>query len=191
VGGINCAIDDHNVASGTCSATFVYGTVVSLTATPGADALFNGWGMDCSGFDATNCHVTVTGNKHVTSGFEQGIPLHVAVSGQRIERSAFPVGTIIDQWGGVVTITSTTPAWAGLFSYTCGVQTGSVIAIQGTMGPSSVACDFSVLRLDYGASAAPGPGAVRHDWTGDCAGAAGCALSLTGPRSIGMTFSKP
>jgi uncharacterized repeat protein (TIGR02543 family) len=54
VGPISCA-----GSSGTCSANYTYGTVVTLTATPAGGYAFTGWTGSCSG---TNAMVSVTMN---------------------------------------------------------------------------------------------------------------------------------
>lgn len=53
--GISCAVSDVT-ASGTCSASFATGTVVTLTQVPGAQSIFQGWGGDCTG---NPCQVTM------------------------------------------------------------------------------------------------------------------------------------
>jgi RHS repeat-associated protein/uncharacterized repeat protein (TIGR02543 family) len=51
-----------------CSALYDWGTAVTLTATPSADALFNGWTGACTG-TATTCTVTVDQAQNVTADF--------------------------------------------------------------------------------------------------------------------------
>jgi hypothetical protein len=52
----------------TCTASFVDGTMVTLTAEPAADSLFTGWSGACSG-DATTCDVTLSAAQDVTATF--------------------------------------------------------------------------------------------------------------------------
>lgn len=51
----------------TCSATFQQGTKVTLTAIPGANSTFAGWGGSCSGMN--QCILTVTQDMSVTASF--------------------------------------------------------------------------------------------------------------------------
>jgi len=57
-----------NNCSGTCSNNFTYGTVVTLTETPGTDAQFSGWSGSCSGA-GTSVNVTVDSAKTCTATF--------------------------------------------------------------------------------------------------------------------------
>ena len=55
----------------TCTASFTQNTVVTLTATPGANSVFNGWsGSGCSG--TGTCVVTMTSAKAVNADFAKG-----------------------------------------------------------------------------------------------------------------------
>lgn len=62
--GINCG--------GTCSASYVEDTVVTLTATPNTGWRFVGWGGDCSGTN-TQCTLTINGSKNVTASFRPNL----------------------------------------------------------------------------------------------------------------------
>ena len=59
--GINCGSD--------CSETYNYGTVVTLTATAGENALFDGWSGACTGM--AQCVVTIDEAKNVTATFKK------------------------------------------------------------------------------------------------------------------------
>ena len=62
-GGMNCG-------GGTCSATFVSGTVVNLAAIPdGLLSVFLSWDGACAGILDPSCTVTMTGNLSVTATF--------------------------------------------------------------------------------------------------------------------------
>jgi YVTN family beta-propeller protein len=63
---INCT-DTAGVQSGTCSASYVAGTTVSLTAVPVEPTTFGGWGGACSGFES--CSVLMNSNQSVTASF--------------------------------------------------------------------------------------------------------------------------
>ena len=59
--------------STTCSATFVTGTIVNLTATPQGGSTFVGWGGACSGAGA--CSVDMSANRAVTATFDPPVSL--------------------------------------------------------------------------------------------------------------------
>ena len=61
--GISCGS-----AGATCSLTYVTGTVVTLTATPDAGAIFGGWNGACVG-TATTCTLTMSADKSVSPVF--------------------------------------------------------------------------------------------------------------------------
>jgi uncharacterized repeat protein (TIGR02543 family) len=63
--GIACA--------GACSAIFLDGATVSLTATPGSGDTFSGWSGDCAGQAAT-CGVTMGGARTATANFTSATP---------------------------------------------------------------------------------------------------------------------
>lgn len=69
--GINCP--------GTCVASFARNTQVKLTASPGTNYFFEGWGGNCSGKNV--CNLTVTGPESVSASFVSGKTLTVSMSG--------------------------------------------------------------------------------------------------------------
>ena len=67
------ASGDSSINCGSsCSATYAYGTNVTLTATPGSNYLFQSWSGDCSGA-STTCTVSVTSARNVTAKFRAKI----------------------------------------------------------------------------------------------------------------------
>jgi PKD repeat protein len=56
----------------TCSAPYEVNTAVTLTATPGTNSEFAGWGGACTGTDV--CHVTMSEARSVTATFNQPLP---------------------------------------------------------------------------------------------------------------------
>ncbi len=125
-GKINCG--------GTCSVTEDAGTVVTLTANPPSNAVFNGWSGACTGNQLT-CSVTVDGVLNTTATFTTVYTLSIGRGGSGtvtgIPDGAF--GTTINcgsscsakfQQGTTVTLTATPPAghvfvnWTGSCSGT-------------------------------------------------------------------------
>jgi hypothetical protein len=74
--GISCprAIDIRagETGPGTCSASYVPGTLVTLTATPASGSRFAGWSGACSG--TRSCVVTMNSDQTVTAAFTQVAP---------------------------------------------------------------------------------------------------------------------
>ncbi|MGA7918603.1 MAG: putative Ig domain-containing protein [Candidatus Acidiferrales bacterium] len=70
LGQINC-VETVGVASGTCSATYLSGTVVTLAATPSTGTSFNGWST-CTGTGP--CSVRVNSNQTETATFGTVVP---------------------------------------------------------------------------------------------------------------------
>ena len=53
----------------TCSATFLSGTLVSLSAVPSASSTFSNWSGACTGTDPNGCSVTLNSDQSVTATF--------------------------------------------------------------------------------------------------------------------------
>jgi uncharacterized repeat protein (TIGR02543 family) len=92
---------------GTCSTYVSYGTAVTLTANPGAGAVFAGWSGTCAGQGQT-CSFTVAGPQAIGAEFDQS-SYTLSVSGGRLSSSpagincgsggacsaTFPRGTVV------------------------------------------------------------------------------------------------
>ena len=63
---IDCAVTTGTASTTGCSATYLQGTSVTLTATPATNHTFSGWSGDCTG---STCVLTVSGNRAVTASF--------------------------------------------------------------------------------------------------------------------------
>ena len=79
----------------TCSAMYVPGTTVTLTATPASGYIFTGWGGDCAscGTDPT-CTVTMNSDKNCTATFSREERLSLALkstSGRPGDKVTVPV----------------------------------------------------------------------------------------------------
>ena len=144
--------------SGNCSATYLAGTVVTLSATPSVGSVFDGWGGACSG--ATVCSVTVSQARSVTARFvTRNFALTLSASGDG-------GGTITSGQG--VSPELSCRASAGAATGTC---TGAYPA-------------GSVLTL----TAAPATGSRFGGWTGGCNGAESCTVTMDQARAVGATF---
>lgn len=68
-GGSVTVVNTGAVCGGTCSASFLSGTLVRLTASPDAYSSFTGWSGACSG--AASCVVSMDNVKKVTANFKR------------------------------------------------------------------------------------------------------------------------
>ncbi len=59
-------------STGTCSASFLLGTNVSLSATPQVDSTFTGWNGGCSG--STSCSVSLGSSQTLVAMFTEKVP---------------------------------------------------------------------------------------------------------------------
>src|ERR1035437_400252 len=65
-GGIDCLTGNSNV----CTATYLEGTVLTLTASTASNSTFTSWSNDCTGM--APCLLAMTTNKNVTAQFGLG-----------------------------------------------------------------------------------------------------------------------
>ena len=141
-------------SSGTCTADFASGSLVTLTAEPGSGATWSGWAGACAGSSLT-CNVTLTSDQSVTGTFTTTPPpppttqaLSVTVNGAGTVTSS-PAGLTCSSGtctadfasGSLVTLTAepgsgaTWSGWAGACagsSLTCNVTLTSDQSVTGT-----------------------------------------------------------
>jgi len=148
VGGISCA-------TGTCSASILSGTSVTLTATPGTDYGFTGWTGACSG-TALTCTVSMSAAQSVTASFfpytlsvtdagtgsgtvtsnPSGISCSAGTCSALFAQNASVVLTASPSTGSVFT------GWSGACSgstTTCTVALSAAKTVTATFGPATVA----------------------------------------------------
>jgi hypothetical protein len=79
--GLSCSLQGLS-GSGACTALFIDGTTITLTANASSGSTFRGWGGDCATATGTTCTLLVTGgNKAVTARFDPPATLTVVPSG--------------------------------------------------------------------------------------------------------------
>ena len=155
-GGISCATSNI----GACSASYLAGTSVTLTATATAGSGFTGWSGACSG-TAITCVVPMAAARNVTATF-------------------FPyLLTVTDAGTGSGTITSSSGAFTCGSSGTCTTTT----CTSGTCS-ASLAGGTSVTL-----AAIPASGFLFSGWTGACSGTAStCTLTMSAAQNATATF---
>jgi hypothetical protein len=146
--------------SGNCIATYVAGTVVTLSATPSIGSVFDGWGGACSG--ASVCSVTVSQARSVTARFvTRNFALTLSAAG--------------DGGGTIATDEGASPELSCQAS--AGRATGACTAVY----PAG-----SVLTL----TATPGAGSRFGGWSGACSGNESCTVTLDQARAVAATFER-
>jgi serine protease len=144
--------------SGNCTATYLAGTVVSLSATPSLGSVFNGWSGACSGTGP--CSVTLSEARSVAARFvTRSFALTLAASG--------------DGTGTIATGEGAAPPLS------CRASAGTATGACGATYPSG-----SVLTL----TATPGAGSRFGGWSGACSGSERCTVTLDQARAVGAAF---
>ena len=159
--GINCGTD--------CAGTFNVGAMVNLTAVPGPNSAFVGWGMSCSGSGA--CNVSMNSDQFVGANF---VAQDFSIAAASTDLLVQPGGQVTD----VLTITPLNVLpFAGTIQVTCNMLTSNL----GDTIPAP-ACTFSP------ASVSPGSNAVTTTMTIAAQPAAKLA-SAASPRNSRALFA--
>jgi hypothetical protein len=159
--GINCGTD--------CAGTFNVGAVVNLTAVPGPNSAFVGWGMSCSGSGA--CNVSMNSDQFVGANF---VAQDFSIAAAATDLLVQPGGQVTD----VLTITPLNVLpFAGTIQLTCNMLPGNF----GDTIPVP-ACTFSP------ASVSPGSNTVTTTMTIAAQPAAKLA-SAASPRNSRALFA--
>ena len=197
--------------------TYVYGDVVTLTATANAGYTFSNWSGDATG--STNpVTVTINGNKNVTANFTQNqytLAVNIAPSGSGLVTKVPDKTTYV--YGDVVTLTATGNA-GYTFSNWSGDATGSTNPVSLTInGNKNVTANFTQNQYTLTANIAPSDsglvtkvpdkttyvygeqvtltaaaasGYTFKDWSGGLTGVQNPAtITMNGPKNITATFS--
>ena len=198
-GGIQCGAD--------CSEPYNPGTVVTLTATPGANSVFSNWSGACSGASPT-CDVTMDLAKSVTATFTTTV---VPTRLLAVTTAGTGIGTVTSSPAGiacgadcsepynlntVVTLTAT-PSAASVFSGWTGACSGSSVTCNVTMDAAkSVTATFTLKPVLTVAIYGTGTGTVTSapagiNCGGDCSEAysPNTVVALTAVPSTGSVFS--
>jgi len=152
--GINCP--------GDCNESYVSGTPVTLTATPGGGSVFGGWGGDCSSFGGPTCSLTMAGPRNVSATFS--VP------------TTFRLTLNVQQTSSVIAGVDVTP---------------STFGFCGSAPPPGTTCTEDYMPGTT-VTLRPVAETGNHlFWTGDCSSfppAQSCVLNLTQNRTVGATF---
>jgi Tol biopolymer transport system component len=163
--GIDCEFD--------CSEAYLAGTVVTLTATPEANAVFAGWTGPCTG--TGTCVVTMNGDVAVTATFD--------TANVTVTKAGDGSGTVTSSPAGIdcgndctepylpgtnVTLTAV-PAARSVFVGWSGACTGTGACVIAAASDASVTATFDTARL-FVAKAGDGGGTVSSSPAGIACG---------------------
>ena len=159
VGGIACG--------SACSAGFAAATVVTLTATPAAGSVFDGWsGAACAGSTSPTCVLTVDAAKAVTASFASAAPGSYTLA---VTRTGTGSGTVTSSPAGIVCGSTCSAAFAAGSTVTLTASAGSGSAFGGWSGGgcsgTAATCTLS-LNAAASVSAAFGPASCNTPVSG-------------------------
>jgi hypothetical protein len=158
--GITCTVGA--TAPGACSASFVDGSTVTLTAAPASGSTFVDWGGDCAGTTGATCTLTVSpALRGVTARFAlpQGLTVSIGGTGDGV------VGATITGGG----------------TLSCERRDGR------TGGTCSATAPFNTVVTLV---ATPDAHSTFAGWTGACSGTGPCTVTIDQARSVGATFTR-
>jgi hypothetical protein len=139
----------------TCSATFPYGTTVTLTATPGADSTFSGWTGDCYG--AGGCSIVMTEARMVNASFS------IAYRSLTVSRNGAGNGTVTSapvgiscgstcfatyQHGTQVTLTAAADASSSFAGWSGGGCSGTGTCVVMMDQARTITATFTLINAD-------------------------------------------
>ncbi len=138
--GIDCGSD--------CIETFIEGTTVTLTATPPAGSIFQGWsGEGCTG--TGTCTVIMSASRTITASFQSGHRLDVQVSGSGTVTSSpagIDCGSDCDEIfavGTSVTLTATPESGGRFLNWSGGGCSGTGTSCTFTVSTTTVVANFT------------------------------------------------
>ena len=186
-------VGQGTVAKAPDQATYTYGQVVTVTATPATGWSFSEWSGACTGSGA--CVVTMDGDKSVTATFTQNAyTLDVTVVGSGTVAKSPDQATYT--YGTEVTLTPT-PATGWSFSAWSGACTVSGACVVTMDGNKSVTATFTLnTYLLTVSKTGTGSGSVTSDPSGiDCGSTCSASydydtpVTLSAVASPGSTFT--
>lgn len=116
----------------TCSADFVTGTTVALTASPAAGSAFAGWSGACSGTGA--CTITVSAAVSATATFTLAVPPDFSLSASPLTPGRVSAGAPSTS---TVNVTSA-GGFSGSVALICSVQPMPTLAPKCSISPSAI-----------------------------------------------------
>lgn len=141
-----------------CQFEYPLDTIVALSAEPGEDSAFDGWGVGCSGTGI--CQVTMSADQTVTAQFHGLVAVILTVQGTG---------------GALGSVTASSPTEAPEICDLSGANPNQCFVVW----PGGTAVTLT---------ATPATGSVFAGFSGSCSGTAPCSFSLAGDTPVGATF---
>ena len=190
-GGIACPTD--------CTASYIQGTMVTLTSQAASGNIFDGWSGDCTGSDAT-CVVTMDTARSVAANFATSESLSVSITGSgsgavtsdpaRISCATGDTGTCTSEFSlnGQVALTATSDAGSAFTAWggDCAGTVGTICQV--TMDAAkNVTAAFDLVPRELTVNVT-GSGSVTSD-TGGIACPGTCSASYPNGTLVTLTAS--
>ncbi|MBL9014318.1 MAG: InlB B-repeat-containing protein, partial [Myxococcales bacterium] len=199
-GTVSSSPDGITCSSGTCSADFDPGAVVTLTAIADASSVFAGWSGACTGTTPT-CEVTLAQSASVTATFtlaQYAVTVTKAGAGMgTVTGSGINCGTtctmMVDH-GTMLSLTAT-PANLSVFAGWGGACSGTASCTVTVTGPTAISASFPLdtptLFVSKGGNGDGTVTATGINCGADCdeTYTAGQLVTLTAAASTGSTFT--
>jgi hypothetical protein len=154
--------------SSVCSTNAAPGTVVTLTATPGAASSFQGWSAGpCQGTTASSCLVTINGYVEVEADFALTSPPAPASYALVVDIGGYGAGTVAAVPDiGLQCFDPVDPRYSSVCS--ANVARGTVVTLTAT----------------------PGAASSSQGWSGACAGQGpACQITMSNAVEVVATFN--
>ena len=172
------------------TATYDYGTVVTLNATPAANYSFGQWNGDCTGELTTNCTLTMDGDKSVSATFNQNT-FTLTITYNPTEGGGTttpPVGVYTYGYGTVVNVLPY-PAQGYKFDHWAGSCSGNTNCSLTMSANRTVTAYFTPLNYNLTVAVDPAGSGTTLPSVGVNPLAGGSVVEVTATPTDGFVFS--
>ncbi len=186
----------------TCTARFLPGTMVSLTATPATGATFTGWSGGCTG--TGTCTVTLTAATAVTATFTGACINECTASATTCTSPSTQAACgnfdadACTEWGPATTCGvnqvcagAACVATAIVAVTKAGSGAGTVVSTPPGITCGTDCSEAFVVGTGVQLMATPATGSTFTGWSGGCTGTGACVITAATATSVTATFTGP